>query len=60
MDSFEHVHVLAGISWIRVMFWNLREPRPHPTYLLASVAKFFACLSKKHAKVKFVKFEFQC
>jgi hypothetical protein len=32
------------------MFWNLREHRPHPTYLLASVTNFFACLSKMHAK----------
>ena len=49
--SLEHVHIVAGISWIRVMCWNLREPRPHPTYLLASVANLFACLSKMHAKV---------
>ena len=48
--SLEHVHVVAGISWIRVMCWNLREHRPHPTYLLASVANFFAYLSKMHAK----------
>jgi hypothetical protein len=32
------------------MCWNLREPHPHPTYLLASIANFFACLSKMHAK----------
>jgi hypothetical protein len=49
--SLEHVHVVARISWIRVMCWNLRECRPHPTYLLASVANVFACLSKMHAKV---------
>jgi hypothetical protein len=49
--SLEHVHIVAGISWIRVMCWNPREPRPHPTYLLASVANFFACLSKMQAKV---------
>jgi hypothetical protein len=49
-QSLEHVHVVAGISWIRVMCWNTREPRPHLTYLLASVANFVACLSKMHAK----------
>ena len=27
------------------MCWNPREPRPHPTYLLASVANFFACFN---------------
>jgi hypothetical protein len=47
--SLEHVHVVAGISWIRVMRWNPREPRPHPTYLLASVANFFACMPVKNA-----------
>jgi hypothetical protein len=50
--SLEHIHVVARpIPWIRVMCWNLRECRPHPTYLLASVANVFACLSKMHAKV---------
>ena len=49
--SLEHVHVVARISWIRVMCWNLTECRPHPTYLPASVANVFACLSKMHAKV---------
>ena len=49
--SLEHVHVVASISWIRVMCWNLTECRPHPTYLPASVANVFACLSKMHAKV---------
>ena len=49
--SLEHVHVVARISWIRVMCWNLTECRPHPTYLPASVANVFAYLSKMHAKV---------
>ena len=49
--SLEHVHVVARISWIRVMCWNLTECRPHPTYLPASVANVFACLSKMHTKV---------
>jgi hypothetical protein len=26
--SLEHVHVVARISWIRVMSWNLRACRP--------------------------------
>jgi hypothetical protein len=38
--------VVAGISWIRIMCWNFRERRPHPTYHLASVANVSACLSK--------------
>ena len=49
--SLEHVRVVARISWIRVMCWNLTECRPQPTYLPASVANVFACLSKMHAKV---------
>ena len=28
--SLEHVHVVARISWIRVMSWNLRACRPPP------------------------------
>jgi hypothetical protein len=33
-QSLEHVHVVAGISWIRVMCWNPREPRPLPHFNL--------------------------
>jgi hypothetical protein len=36
--------VVAGISWIRVMCWNRREPRPHPTYRDPGICCKFLCM----------------
>ena len=47
----EHVHVVARISWIRVMCWNLRECRPPPN-VSPSICCRCLCMPVKNMHVK--------